>query len=304
MDIRGMTMKKRSGFDVRKLTITIGISVSLAVIIQAHWLSGDVDSPGMFRQQAKSDAGAMAAFSEGESAAVRSETGAMAVIPESGTGAVSPEADGRQQVQGQGVGISGDEAGEIYRENPEQMVLVNRENSLSPSYDAMLRKICGGRLEASSRLYEDLQIMFADAADAGHTYWIASAYRSRERQQELIEEEAAQLIREGMSREEALDEIYRETMPAGYSEHETGLALDILVSDNMEMDQSQEMSAGNQWLRENCHKYGFVLRYPEDKSEMTGVDYEPWHFRYVGKRAARFLQTHGLTLEEFYQILE
>ena len=304
MDIRGMTMKKRSGFDVRKLTITIGISVSLAVIIQAHWLSGDVDSPGMFRQQAKSDAGAMAAFSEGESAAVRSETGAMAVIPESGTGAVSPEADGRQQVQGQGVGISGDEAGEIYRENPEQMVLVNRENSLSPSYDAMLRKICGGRLEASSRLYEDLQIMFADAADAGHTYWIASAYRSRERQQELIEEEAAQLIREGMSREEALDEIYRETMPAGYSEHETGLALDILVSDNMEMDQSQEMSAGNQWLRENCHKYGFVLRYPEDKSEMTGVDYEPWHFRSVGKRAARFLQTHGLTLEEFYQILE
>lgn len=291
MDIRGMAMKKRSGFDVRKLTITIGISVSLAVIIQAHWLSGDVDSPGMFRQQAKSDAGAMAAFAEGENAAVRSETGAMAVIPESG-------------MQGQSVGISGDEAGEIYRENPEQMVLVNRENSLSPSYDAMLRKICGGRLEASSRLYEDLQTMFADAADAGHTYWIASAYRSRERQRELIEEEAAQLIREGMSREEALNEIYRETMPAGYSEHETGLALDILASDNMEMDQSQEMSAGNQWLRENCHKYGFVLRYPEDKSEMTGVDYEPWHFRYVGKRAARFLQTHGLTLEEFYQILE
>ena len=145
--------------------------------------------------------------------------------------------------------------------------------------------------------------MLADADKEGHTFWIASAYRSRERQQELIDEEAAALAEEGMSQEGALDEIYRETMPAGCSEHETGLALDILVSGHMVMDRSQEETAGNRWLRENCQEYGFVLRYPEDKSEVTGVNYEPWHFRYVGKRAARFLKAHGLTLEEFHQIL-
>lgn len=285
MDTKGMAiMKKQSGFEVRKLAVTVAVSVSLAAIIQAHWFSGGTEGrPDRWRPDG-ADRGSMAVFSEtgGEKAA-------------GGSGA---------RAQGRKAAASGEEANEIYRENAEQLVLVNRENPLSPAYDAMLQQICGGRLEASSRLYGDLQAMFADAADVGHSFWIASAYRSREKQQELIDEEADALMAEGMSREEALEEIYRETMPAGCSEHETGLALDILVSGNMEMDQSQEESVGNRWLRENCQDYGFVLRYPEDKSSVTGVDYEPWHFRYVGKRAARFLKNHGLTLEEFYQLLE
>lgn len=275
-------MKKRSGFDARKLAVTVAVSVSLAVIIQAHWFSGGVGGRVHRLQYSSADTRSRAAFSE---------TGGGRAEADSGTGAQSREG-------------SGEEANEIYREAPEQMVLVNRENPLSPAYDAMLRQICGGRLEASSRLYGDLKAMLADAEDAGYTFWIASAYRSREKQQELIDEEAEALTAEGMSREDALEAVYRETMPAGCSEHETGLALDILVSGNTEMNQSQEKSEGNRWLRDNCQEYGFVLRYPEDKSAVTGVDYEPWHFRYVGKRAACFLKDHGLTLEEFYQLLE
>ncbi|HCT89935.1 MAG TPA: hypothetical protein DF613_00915 [Lachnospiraceae bacterium] len=284
MDTKGIAiMKKRSGFEARKLAVTVAVSVSLAAIIQAHWFSEGAGGRIYRWRQAVADRESMAVFS-----GTREEK----------------EAGSSAQVQSRKAAVSEDEANEIYRENSEQLVLVNRENPLSPAYDAMLQQICGGRLEASSRLYGDLQAMFADAADVGHTFWIASAYRSREKQQELIDEEADALMAEGMSREEALDEIYRETMPVGCSEHETGLALDILVSGNMEMDQSQEESVGNRWLRENCQDYGFVLRYPEDKSSVTGVDYEPWHFRYVGKRAARFLKNHGLTLEEFYQLLE
>lgn len=284
MNAKGIAiMKKRSGFEVRKLAVTVAVSVSLAAIIQAHWFSGGTADRIYRWRQAGADR---------ESAAVFSNTGE------------GKAADSGAQARGRKAAASEEEANEIYRENSEQLVLVNRENPLSPAYDAMLQQICGGRLEASSRLYGDLQTMLADAGDVGHTFWIASAYRSREKQQALIDEEVEALTGEGMSREEALDEVYRETMPAGCSEHETGLALDILVSGNEEMDRSQEESLGNQWLRENCQDYGFVLRYPEDKSSVTGVDYEPWHFRYVGKRAARFLKNHGLTLEEFYQLLE
>lgn len=199
-------------------------------------------------------------------------------------------------------GASPEEAREICEESPEETILVNRDHPLADTYDAKLQEICGGRLMASSRLYESLCQMLADAEDAGYTYWIASAYRSKERQQELVDEDVSALMQQGMSREAALEEVYKETMPPGCSEHETGLALDILVTENTEMNQTQEDEPGNAWLRENCAAYGFILRYPKDKEDITGVHYEPWHFRYVGKRAAEFMEKYGLTLEEFYDL--
>ena len=110
-------------------------------------------------------------------------------------------------------------------------------------------------------------------------------------------------MQKGMSKEQALREVYKETMPAGHSEHETGLALDILCAGNMRMDQTQEQEPGNIWLRKNSWKYGFILRYPRDKKPVTGINYEPWHFRYVGKEAAAYMQKHDLTLEEFWERL-
>ena len=92
-------------------------------------------------------------------------------------------------------------------------------------------------------------------------------------------------------------------MPAGCSEPQTGLALDILCSGNTSMDVSQMDEPGNQWLRKNCYKYGFILRYPENKSAVTGINFEPWHFRYVGKAAAKYIMKNHITLEEFYQKL-
>lgn len=193
----------------------------------------------------------------------------------------------------------------VYETNKELLVLVNREYALKEgAYENSLRYICNGRLQASDYLYDDLVDLLAAADEEGYQYWIASAYRSRERQQELVDEDVARYMAQGMSRQQALEKTYEQTMPAGKSEHETGLALDILCSENLNMDVTQAEEAGNKWLAEHAWEYGFILRYPTDKEEITGILYESWHFRYVGKEAAVFLWENNLTLEEFWEILE
>ncbi len=191
----------------------------------------------------------------------------------------------------------------IFNKNKELLVLANRDNPLEYDYNPFLMYICNGRLQASFYLYDDLVNMLSEAKEHGYSYWIASAYRSPEKQQRLVDEDVNAFINKGMSYEDALKEVYKETMPAGCSEHQTGLALDILCSGNTNMDVSQKEEPGNKWLRENCYKFGFILRYPEDKTQVTGVNFEPWHFRYVGKEAAQYIMKKHITLEEFYQRL-
>ena len=149
-----------------------------------------------------------------------------------------------------------------------------------------------------------LVYMLDAASDEVYQYWIASAWRSREKQQKLVDEDVRRLMDQGMTLKRALEETYKETMPAGHSEHETGLALDILCSENMQMDQSQKEEPGNKWLCKNSWRYGFVLRYPEEKEKITGIRHEPWHFRYVGKKAAAYMHENNLALEEFWDRLD
>lgn len=191
----------------------------------------------------------------------------------------------------------------IYKENKKDLILVNAKHGLDESYQASLRTICNGRIQASERLYDALVEMLAAASEEGYSYWIASAWRSRERQQKLVDEDVRLAMNKGMTYEQALKETYKETMPAGHSEHETGLALDILCAGNMVMDASQEKEPANIWLCENSWRYGFVLRYPKEKEAVTGISYEPWHFRYVGKKAAAYMYKHDMTLEEFWERL-
>lgn len=193
---------------------------------------------------------------------------------------------------------------QVYKSCKKNLILVNTKNSIKDDYKASLTSICHGRLYASKRLQDSLEQMLSDAAREGYQFWIASAYRSRQKQQKLVEEDIRKEMRKGLSYEEAVQETYKETMPPGHSEHETGLALDILCSGNMRMNISQTSEPGNQWLRRNCHKYGFILRYPKNKKDITGINYEPWHFRYVGERAATYMREEHITLEEFWDRLE
>ena len=92
------------------------------------------------------------------------------------------------------------------------------------------------------------------------------------------------------------------TIP-GTSEHEIGLALDIVDKSYQLLDSKQEETKAQKWLLSHCSDYGFVLRYPKDKTEITQIDYEPWHYRYVGVQNAKFMEEKGYCLEEFIQYL-
>lgn len=194
------------------------------------------------------------------------------------------------------------EAIRIYNNNKALLTLVNKEHVCQEQIFP-LREICKGRLEAADILYSDLCQMLMDADNAGYRFWIASAYRSAQKQQALVNEDVANAMEQGLTYEDALAKTYEETMPAGYSEHQTGLALDILSAENMKMDISQENTPQNQWLQKHCYEYGFILRYPKEKESITKIAYEPWHFRYVGKQAAKYMKEKQLTLEEFYEQL-
>lgn len=187
------------------------------------------------------------------------------------------------------------------RKNAGLLIVANKDHALPEDYDPGLRYICNGRLQASAVMYNDLVAMLRAAKDAGYDYWIASGYRDRRYQQELIDEDVREFMSQGMGYEAALEKTMEETLPAGHSEHETGLSLDILCSGNTDMDISQSYEPGNRWLVEHCAQYGFILRYPKGKEDITGISYEPWHFRYVGP-AAKEIMENGITLEEYMGI--
>lgn len=154
-----------------------------------------------------------------------------------------------------------------------------------------------------ARAYPDLQDMLGDMSQAGLSPLICSSYRSQERQQELYDNKVQRVMAEGASREAAQAEAARWVARPGTSEHQTGLAVDIVSLSNQMLDETQESTPEFQWLAENAWKYGFILRYPSDKSEKTGIAYEPWHFRFVGKEAAEEMHDLGLCLEEYLESL-
>lgn len=154
-----------------------------------------------------------------------------------------------------------------------------------------------------ARAYPDLQNMLGDMSEAGLSPLICSSYRSQERQQELYDNKVQRVMDEGVSLEAAQAEAARWVALPGTSEHQTGLAVDIVSLSNQMLDETQESTPEFQWLAENAWKYGFILRYPNDKSEKTGIAYEPWHFRFVGKEAAEEMHDLGLCLEEYLESL-
>lgn len=141
--------------------------------------------------------------------------------------------------------------------------------------------------------------MLDEAHAIGYDIMVCSGYRSIEYQRCLFDDKVNRLIKSGMNRESALEEATKVVMPPGYSEHHTGLAVDIISSDNRELDETQADTPANIWLQNNAYRYGFILRYPKSKENITGVIYEPWHFRYVGRHIAKYMYICGLTLEEF-----
>ena len=193
------------------------------------------------------------------------------------------------------------EATEI-REPEWNLLLVNPWTPLPQDFSVELAELKNGRC-VDERIYQDLQDMLADARAEGLSPVICSAYRTNAQQQMLYGNKIKRLELEGYSQEEAQQKAGTVVAVPGTSEHETGLALDIVAESYQVLTEDQENTAEQQWLMENAHRYGFILRYPKGKSEITGICYEPWHYRYVGQEAAKVIYEEGLCLEEYLEQL-
>ncbi len=186
-------------------------------------------------------------------------------------------------------------------EKREGILLVNKDNKLPDDYAVTLKTLPDGVNKAAEEAHGPLCEMLEAGRKEGLYFEICSSYRDVKRQQELFNEDLEKLIRGGYSYLEAYEEVARETMPPGHSEHSTGLAFDIVALRYQMLDSGQEKTAENKWLQEHCAEYGFILRYPKGKEEITGISYESWHFRYVGVEIAEYIMENGITLEEYIE---
>lgn len=138
---------------------------------------------------------------------------------------------------------------------------------------------------------DNLRNFTDDCEDAGYPCYLSSGYRSYDTQKEIFDEKVE---------EYGYDDAAKIVLPPGTSEHQTGLCCDITdVYRSLKNPDELSQTETFQWLNAHCEEYGFILRYPENKEEITDVIYEPWHFRYVGEEAARYIKENDLCLEEF-----
>lgn len=177
------------------------------------------------------------------------------------------------------------------------LMLVNQDYRVPRNYKVELTELSNGQ-SVDSRIYSSLQQMFDDMRAQGVYPAVASGYRTSKKQQSLMDEKIESFIAQGYSRSDATTEALKWVSAVGYSEHQTGLAVDI-NADGVNSTSKQVYD----WLADNAWKYGFILRYPADKTEITYTSYEPWHYRYVGTEDAKVIFEQSICLEEYIEML-
>ena len=182
------------------------------------------------------------------------------------------------------------------------ILLVNKKNRLPSDYEVELITLPDKVNRAAREAYQPLVDMLEAGRKKGLKFEICSSYRDAKVQERLYIEDVIAFMKKGFSYERAYEEVSRETMPPGHSEHSTGLAFDIVALDYQLLDSAQQFTPESIWLRENCAEYGFILRYPKEKEEITQISFESWHFRYVGVEAAKYIMENNLTLEEYLKM--
>ena len=153
------------------------------------------------------------------------------------------------------------------------------------------------------RAADALEKMLADARKAGYNMYLVSAYRSHNYQVNLFNNKVQEYKDKGYDDTEAYNQASQWVAIPGTSEHCTGLAADIVSStwynSNSDLTHEFEDTEHFDWLYSHCADYGFILRYPKNREATTGITYEPWHYRYVGVEAAKYIMANNITLEEF-----
>ena len=173
------------------------------------------------------------------------------------------------------------------------LILVNREYAVPKKYSVSLTTLSNGK-QVDTRIYPELQQMFNDARAAGLSLFVREGYRTYDQQKEIMENRIQTYENQGVTRWEARKRAEALVAIPGTSEHELGLSVDINAD-----TRKCSSDAVYEWLNVNAYKYGFIQRYPADKINITGIDNEPWHYRYVGKQAAKEMKEKNLCLEEY-----
>lgn len=179
-----------------------------------------------------------------------------------------------------------------------KLLLVNSSHPLHENFQVTVKSLPNEEA-VDERVYPFLEKMLSDARAEGLEPVVCSSYRSYEYQSRLYKSKIKQYEKDGYDEKEAKKKAAAWVMPPGTSEHQAGLSVDIVDINHQLLDETQEKTPVSRWMKKNCAKYGFIVRYPTDKGEITGVNYEPWHYRYVGETAAAEIMKKGITLEEY-----
>lgn len=183
-----------------------------------------------------------------------------------------------------------------------RLVLINKQHPIPEDYSFSLGmiKTIKGDMECDERIIEDLLQMMQAASEDGVTLAICSPYRDLSYQEYLFNRKIRAYMKKGMSYMEAYSKSSQAVTVPGASEHQIGLAIDIISDTYLTLDEGFAETSAGIWLSQHCAEYGFILRYPKGKEAITSIEFEPWHFRYVGKDAAEVIMDEGLCLEEFW----
>ncbi len=182
--------------------------------------------------------------------------------------------------------------------NDELLTLVNYKNKIPDDWKVDLVSL-NDQQSIDQRAYQELKNMLNDAKKQGLNIIVCSSYRTYDKQKELFVNKVKEYLKEGYGYNEAQEAASMWVAKPNTSEHQLGLAVDLVSKKNQRLDDSQERTAEQQWLIKNCWRYGFILRYPSNKSDLTKVGCEPWHYRFVGKEHAKKITEQGVCLEEY-----
>jgi len=180
------------------------------------------------------------------------------------------------------------------------LILVNKTHPVPDDYEMELATISGS-MKCDVRVLDILLNMLNGAQKDGVNLIVCSPYRDYELQKTLFNRKVDLYVANGYSYLDAYKLASQKVIVPGASEHQLGLAFDIVTDYHAVLDYEFGDTQAGQWLKKHCAEYGFILRYPRGKESITGIEYEPWHFRYVGVEAATYIMENGLTLEEFLE---
>ena len=182
------------------------------------------------------------------------------------------------------------------------LILVNKDHLIPDDYTFELATITD-KVKSDVRCAGALVDMIKAAKDDNVYLYVASPYRDMERQTYVFNRKLKSVMAEGYEYDEAYEIASETVAPPGTSEHQIGLAFDFVTDGYWKLDEGFADTEGGKWLKENGSDYGFILRYPKGREDITKIEFEPWHYRYVGVKAAQEMKRLDLTLEEYDQMI-